>query len=284
MPLPPQPPAGPPARPDRPATVEALRRRLAAASGTLPRRLQQCADHLAAHPDSIAVSTVAELAHRAGVPASAMMRLCQTLGFAGYSDMQRLFRAALAQGLPDYATRLANLRSGPAGTPAALLADFVEAGRLSLESLARDLDETLVDQAVAVLAQAGVLHLVGFGRAFPIAGYLAYVFDRLAVPTVLHAGAGGLGQHSALQPGAAVLAVTFAPYSTETLAVMAAARGRGLPVVVLTDPPTAALRGKADILLGVGEVDFGAFRSLSATIALALALAVATAARRETGR
>jgi DNA-binding MurR/RpiR family transcriptional regulator len=37
----------------------------------------------------------------------------------------------------------------------------------------------------------------------------------------------------------------------------------------------------ADTLLAVTEVDFGAFRSLSATIALALALAVAVASRRE---
>jgi DNA-binding MurR/RpiR family transcriptional regulator len=53
-------------------------------------------------------------------------------------------------------------------------------------------------------------------------------------------------------------------------------------VVVLTDPPASQLAGVADTILTVAEIDFGAFRSLSAVIALALSLAVAVAARRET--
>ncbi|MCX7286480.1 MAG: MurR/RpiR family transcriptional regulator [Rhodobacterales bacterium] len=268
-------------RPKPPLSLADLRDRIADLSGKLPRVLQQCADHLVADHDSIAVSTVAELSARAGVPPSAMMRFCHLLGFSGYSELQRLYRTAVARGLPDYATRLANLKSGPAGHPAALVAEFVEAGRLSLEGLARDLDETTLDQAVKALSQAAVIHLVGYRRALPVAVYLSYVFEKLGIATFLHDGLGGLDHRSALRPGDAVLAITFAPYSAETLALVDRARAIALPVVLLTDPPATALRGRADLVLTVGEVDFGAFRSLSATIALALALAVAVAARRE---
>ncbi|OZA12301.1 MAG: hypothetical protein B7Y02_07535, partial [Rhodobacterales bacterium 17-64-5] len=192
---------------------------------------------------------------------------------------QRLFRAALPAALPDYATRLADLKTGPADHPAALVAEFVEAGRQSLAQLAQDLDEAALEQAVAILSRASRLHLVGYRRALPVAAYLDYVFAQLGVPTVLQ-------KHGALAPakGAAVLATTFAPYAEETLALMADARRQGLPVVVLTDPPGTALMHSADVILTVAEVDFGKFRSLSATIALALALALAIAARRaETG-
>jgi DNA-binding MurR/RpiR family transcriptional regulator len=99
---------------------------------------------------------------------------------------------------------------------------------------------------------------------------------------VLHDGVAGLGQRSTLQPGDALLAITFAPYSEETLAIAAQAREKGLAVVALTDPPATSLSGVAQTILTVTEIDFGAFRSLSAAIALALALAVAVAARRET--
>lgn len=263
-----------------PATIAALLDRLAQISGTLPRRLQQCADHIAAQPDSIALSTVAQVAEAAGVPPSAMMRFCQLLGFSGYAEMQRLFRSALTSPPPDYATRLARLKSGGADHPAALLAEFVEAGRQSLEHLARDLDETKLDQSVTILSQASTIHLVGFRRSFPVAAYLAYVFDKLGVPAILHDGVAGLGQRSALRPGDALLAITFAPYSDETLALARDARALGLPVVILTDPPATRLAPLADAVLTVTEVDFGAFRSLSAAIALALALALAVAARR----
>lgn len=264
-----------------PQTVEEFRTRLAELSGHLPRRLQQCADHLAAHQDGVAVSTVAEVAARAEVPPSAMMRFCQILGFSGYSEMQRLFRNAMSLGLPDYATRLANLKSGPADRPAALLAEFVEAGRLSLERLTRDLDESILNQAVEVLSSAAVIHLAGYRRALPAAAYLAYVFEKLAIPAMLHDGVGGLDQCNAMRAGDALLAVTFAPYSSETLSLAAEARARNLPVVILTDPPANPLLSQADLVLTVAEADFGAFRSLSATTAMALSLAVAIAARRK---
>ena len=264
-----------------PATIAYFRQRLAETDGHLPRRLQQCADHLASRQDLIAVSTVAQLAAGAGVPASAMMRFCQTLGFSGYSDLQRMFRAALTEDLPDYATRLANLTSGPVNQPAALVAEFVEAGRRSLGLLAQDLDPAALERAVATLSQARLLHLVGYRRALPVAAYLAYVFQQLDIPVRLQDGIAPAGP---LNPDEGVLAVTFAPYAAETLAFIAAARDHHLPVVVLTDPPAGALASLADVILPVAELDFGKFRSLSATIALALALALAIASRRkETG-
>ena len=267
--------------PTPPASLSELQDRLTHLGPGLPRRLQQCADHIAAHPDSIALSTVAEVAQAAGVAPSALMRFCQSLGFSGYAEMQRLYRDALSQRTPDYATRLAKLRSGGSDRPSTLVAEFVEAGRQSLESLARDLDETLLDQAVVRLAAARTIHLAGFRRSFPVAAYLAYVFDKLGVPVVLHDGIAGLSAASALRPGDALLAITFAPYSDETLTMAQAARGAGVPVVLLTDPPAAKLAPLADLVLTVREVDFGAFRSLSAAIALSLALAVAVAARRD---
>lgn len=263
-----------------PKSVDEFRARLTALGDGLPKRLQQCADHVAANLDRIAVSTVAEMAAGADVPPSAFMRFCQIMGFAGYSDLQRLFREAYAPGFPDYATRLANLKSG-AGGAGRLLAEFVEAGRMSLEGLAKSVDEAALAQAVEVLSQAGVIHVVGMRRAFPVASYLAYVFEKMSVPAMLHEGAGKLDQRHALRVGDAILAISFAPYSEETLSLAGDARARGLAVVALTDTLSSPLARVADAVLTVQEVDFGAFRSLSATIVMAITLAVAVGTARE---
>ena len=263
-----------------PATIEEFRERLAAISEGLPRRLRQCADHIAANIDRIAVSTVAELAAGADVPPSALMRFCQILGYSGFSEMQKLFRDAYSPGFPDYSTRLQNLKQGGAGTPSALLGEFIEAGRLSLEALAKSADEAALAQAVALLSAADTIHIIGLRRAFPVASYLAYVFDKMAVPAMLHEGTGKLDHRHALRPGDAVLAITFAPYSEETIALAQDARARGLAVVALTDRITSPLARVGDAILTVPEVDFGAFRSLSATLALAIALAVAVGSAR----
>lgn len=263
-----------------PKSVEEFRARLADLGQGLPKRLAQCADYVAGNLDRIAVSTVAEIAAGADVPPSAVMRFCQILGFSGYSGMQRLMREAYAPGLPDYATRLANLKTG-AGGAGRLLAEFVEAGRMSLEGLTKSVDETALEAAVHTLARAEMIHIIGLRRAYPVASYLAYVLEKLSVPAMLHEGAGKLDHRHALRPKDAVLAISFAPYSEETLSFARDARDRGLAVVALTDQTTSPLARSASTALAVQEVDFGAFRALSATIALAITLAVAVGSARE---
>jgi DNA-binding MurR/RpiR family transcriptional regulator len=263
-----------------PTTVDAFRARLAATIDEMPKRLRQCADYISANTDRIAVSTVADLALGADVPPSAVMRFCQIMGFSGFSEMQRLFRDAYVLGWPDYATRLKNLKEGADGSPTALLAEFIDAGRLSLESLAKSVDEAALLRAVDLLAGAETLHIVGLRRAFPVATYLAYVFEKMNVPAMLHDGVGKLDHRHALRAGDALIAITFAPYSDETLSLAQDAKLRGLPVVALTDHLGSPLVRSADAILTVPEVDFGAFRSLSATIALAISLAVAVGTAR----
>ena len=263
-----------------PTSVDEFRVKLSDVSAALPRRLRQCADYIAANTDRIAVSTVAELAAGADVPPSAVMRFCQILGFSGFSEMQRMFREAYNPGWPDYSTRLKNLKNQGTGSPSALLAEFIEAGRLSLEALAKTADEAALAQSVGLLAAADTVHVVGLRRAFPVATYLAYVFEKMSVPAMLHDGVGKLDHRFALRPGDALLAITFAPYSEETLALAQDAQSRGLPVVALTDRMTSPLVRLSSAVITVPEVDFGAFRSLSATIAMAISLAVAVGSAR----
>ncbi|MEX0365551.1 MAG: MurR/RpiR family transcriptional regulator [Ruegeria sp.] len=270
---------------DRPApqSIEGFHQRLRELSDGLPKRLKQCAEYLAANSDRIALSTVAELAAGAEVQPSAMMRFCQIMGFSGFSEMQKLFRESVAQGFPDYASRLANLRERGAGSPSALLAEFVDAGRMSLENLANTVDSRVLDEAVARLAQAQTLHVIGLRRAFPVASYLTYAFEKMEIPAMLHDGVGKLNQAHAVRPGDALIAITFAPYTEDTVALARNCTTRGIPVVAITDTVISPVQIEGVLPLSVSEVDFGAFRALSATLSLAITLAVAVGAQRKPG-
>ena len=106
----------------------------------------------------------------------------------------------------------------------------------------------------------------------------------MAIPCVLHSGVGQLATAPRAAPAATrVLAITFAPYSPETVAFAEAARADGHPVVAITDSLSSPLQRLDVMPLLVSEVDVGAFRALSATFALAIALAVAVGARRDGG-
>lgn len=266
---------------DAPTTLEAFFRLLAERADAMPKRLRQCADFISQYPDRVAVSTVAELAAAAEVQPSAMMRFCQELGFTGFSQLQRLFREEYARNWPDYATRLSNLRGLGAHSPGAMLAEFVEAGRASIEKLMTTVAPEMLESAVEALSRAPMIHIVGYRRAFPVAAYLDYAFEKMEIPSFLHTGVGKLNTGHALRPGEAMLAITFAPYSVETVAMAESAGRRGLDVIAITDSLSSPLQRLDAIPLLVSEIDVGAFRALSATFALALALAVAVGARRE---
>ena len=263
-----------------PVTVEDFEARLVEVADGLPKRLRQCAEFVSENPERIAVSTVAELAAAAGVQPSAFVRFCQILGFSGFSEMQRLFRDAYAPRWPDYRTRIDSLRSSGQDRPAALLAEFVEAGRHSLESLAKSVDYAALDAAVDILAAARVVHVAGFRRSFPAASYMAYAFEKMAIPAMLHGAVGHVDARHAILPGDALAAITFAPYTGATLDLAAHARHAGVPVVAVTDGLKSPLRRLDVTALTVTEIDVGSFRALSATLSLALTLVVATGARR----
>jgi DNA-binding MurR/RpiR family transcriptional regulator len=264
-----------------PQTIKDFEDRLLEVSSGLPKRLKQCADYVAANKDRIAVSTVAEMAEGAGVQPSAFMRFCQIMGFSGFSEMQKLFRESFVGGWPDYSTRLQHLREKAEGSPSALLAEFVEAGRLSLENLVKTVDPQAMEVAVKQLSEARMIHIIGLRRSFPVASYMAYAFEKMGVPAMLHSVVGRLDNHHAIQAGDALLAVTFSPYSAETLDLVEQVRARGVPVVAVTDTVVSPLRRMGATLLAVSEVDFGAFRSLSATLCLAITLSVAVGTARQ---
>ena len=194
--------------------------------------------------------------------------------------MQKLFRAAYAPGLPDYATRLGNLRERGADSPSALLAEFVEAGRMSLESLASTVDARILDEAVTTLTRAEMIHIVGLRRAYPVASYLSYAFEKMQISSMIHDWTGKLDHRQSIRPKDALIAISFTPYSEETVELARYCQARGRPVVAITDTAVSPLQLPGVLPLSVSEVDFGAFRALSATISLAITLAVAVGTRR----
>lgn len=267
-----------------PETIDALFAWLHEASPTLPKRLRQCAAFVLLNPDRIAVSTVSELAKSANVQPSAFVRFCQVLGFTGFSQLQRLFREAYTQRQwPDYTTRIEMLHAESDDSPAALLGEFVSAGRSSLDNLLASIDVRDLEASVDLIAEAEIIHVAGFRRSMPISTYLAYAFDKLGAASVHHANIGRISNHQSVRRNDVLVAISFAPYTVETIDLAAHARTIGAPVVAITDAGLSPLRRLGTVALTVSEIDVGAFRPLAATLALAMTLAVSVGARRQAG-
>ncbi len=263
-----------------PASVAELLERLDADTERFPKRLRQCASFTRRHLHLVAVSTVAEMAEASGVAASAYMRFCQALGFRGYSEMQALFRTQFTDFRPGYEARLAAVDAGSDGI-GRLLADFAESGHKSLISLANTVTSGTLEATAQGLSRARIIHIVGLRRAFAVASSMSYLFGKMGVASVLHGGSGLLDGSAVIQPGDAVFAITYAPFSAETLAIASEVADRGVPVFGLTDTLECPLVSVAEQLLVAREDEVGALRALNASITLVTTLAVAVGALRE---
>jgi DNA-binding MurR/RpiR family transcriptional regulator len=268
-----------------PESFEDFQRRLIEIEPHLPKRLRQAAAYALEHPDEFALGTASALARNAEVQASTLVRFAQTLGFAGFSELQDVFRARLRNRWPDYSERLRALQQNArdSGDPTNLLFGFADSAAASIARLRDNVQRRELERASILLARARTIHCLGQRRSFCVAHYLTYALSQLRVPASLVDNVGGLGPEQLAQAGVddALIAISFSPYAPFTVDLVNRARRAGVPIVVITDSALSPLAGLADVRFEIVESDFGSFRSLSATFCLAMTLAVAVGEKRE---
>jgi DNA-binding MurR/RpiR family transcriptional regulator len=249
-------------------------------------RLQRIARHILDEPNDIAFETLAVIAERSNVQPSAIVRFAQAFGFSGASPMQRLIREGLLREDRSlgYAERIRQHRYAVAGDvegPRHLLSEFVQGNILALENLNHAIGQRELSEAIDLLERAGTVFIVGFRRSFPVASYLAYLLAQTDKRTVLVDGLAGLQlqQIRGLQAGDVIVAISFAPYSPETVSLVEAAKER-CAVISITDSVIGPIAKDASLVLQVRESEVRGFRSLAASMCLAQSLAIGLAASK----
>ncbi len=267
-----------------PRDFEGLKELLIARRGDLPKRLVQVAAFALENPNEIAFGTVASVAAQARVQPSTLIRFAQTIGYAGFTDLQEVFRAQLKSRWPDYRERLAAIPSSEDRYNAAgdLIEGFAASALASIERLRSSVVAADVERAAALLAGADILYLLGLRRAFPVTAYLAYALGKLGFRAVLVDQVAALGpeQLAGASRRDALIAVSFAPYTPATVELAAAAAGRKVPVITITDSALSPLSPSATIQFEVVEADYAGFRSMAASMSRAMALCGAAGALR----
>lgn len=272
--------------PSLPRDFDALRALILGRRETLPKRIAQVAAYALDNPDEIAFGTAASIAVAASVQPSTLVRFAQQLGFDGFTSLQAVFRERLRERNSSYEERLNALRADVGGNGAnhRILEGFLSASGTSLDQMARSLDDGTLDRAIAALAGAETIYILARRRSYPVASYMAYALGKLGVRYQMVESAAGLSPEilSFATGRDVALAISFSPYTAETVDEARLLAERGVPVIAITDSAFSPLVQLATIWFEVAEADFGGFRTLSATMALSMALAVGVGdARRD---
>ncbi len=246
----------------------------------LSKRLQQVAKYILDSPNEIAFGTVAVIAKDASVHPSTLIRFSHAFGFTGFSDMQKIFQKNLLQESPNYEERIKLIKDDSSldGEDAGirLLEQFSQANSLALNNLIKNISQQDLERAREILSQADSIHVKAVRRSFPIASYLAYLFNHINLRCFLLDGVGGMHkeQDHLIRGNDAVIVISFYPYADETQQTIDNAVARGNPVIVFTDSPLSPLAKQASVCFVVKEAEVHSFRSLTSTMCLVQSLAI----------
>lgn len=280
-----------PARPvtGKPASLNQLRELVSRESQRLTPRMRDAARYAFDHPNDVALSPVATLAAASKIAPAAFIRLAQALGFDGYSDLQRLFREPLQLAAkPTFRERIRHFGGDQPledpNDPVAVLQAFSQANMVSLEHLRDDAASLPLRQAISLIQNAPMVHVMGLRRSYAVAAYLAYALNRVGRPAMQITGLGGAihEQASVARPGDLLIAISFPPYAPDTLDVCEQLKARGVQRLAITDTMFSPAAKGADLALEVNDAELLGFRSLVAAMSLAQTLAMGLAFGHQT--
>jgi DNA-binding MurR/RpiR family transcriptional regulator len=276
------------ASPPPPATVDGLLKRASSEYAVLSRQLKTIARYVERHRDHLGLDRIQDVATRCEVQPSAVVRFAKHFGYAGWSDLQRIFRDGMTQRIAPSRNYQARIRQVVDSAPGALTSahiahEFIGGTIAGLQELQRGLHAASVTKAVELLAAAPALWIVGSRRAFPVAAYLAYALQHTDKPVQLVSFVGAMhqGQLRGVREREVMIAVSFAPYASETVAAVEAAREQGARIIAITDSRMSPLAVHATHSFIVHESSTFGFRALTNAMALAQGLFIALAYRLE---
>ncbi|MEO8124645.1 MAG: MurR/RpiR family transcriptional regulator [Burkholderiales bacterium] len=236
---------------------------------SLSPRLQQAARFVVDHPNEVVITSMRQIAERAGAQPATLVRLAQQLGYAGWPELKAAFAKDLGLSADDYTPRPERAADARRTKGGDRLAALFSAQRRNLELTEAQCARSL-REAVEVLQRAKAVHVAGFRVSFPAAYALFYGYRMFRNSVHLIDGqSGGLGmQLRAIERDDAVVSITIAPYSREALTVVEAAKEVGAHIIAVSDSITSPLALMADVPVQFLTRGPGTFSSATPALAL----------------
>jgi DNA-binding MurR/RpiR family transcriptional regulator len=246
------------------------------------RSQKDVARYIVDHLDEAAFLTAEELARRASTSSSTVVRFSQALGFEGYPELQQA-------AIEEYRNTIATAGSAAAGNGALFSFDHSElegslgADHANLEETARNLTREQVDGAVAALAEAQRIVIVGVDQMAFFASYLRHTLSLLDIRSEIVASTGGesLQRLGRIDDETLVIVLSSGRAHPLLLRAMKLALHRSANTLAISDASMSEVGENAERTLYFSSNSPSFARSNTALMALVQALAYGLYARDE---
>lgn len=214
---------------------------------------QKVAQYLIEQPQAFAMKSAAEIGKEIGVSETTVIRLCYSLKFSGFSEVQRITRESLLlpkSSLEEYHTTKLQLAEDPH-----FFAKVMEQDRMNIQETINSIDEIAFQQTVDQLYQAEKVYIFGMRSSFAPAQWFAFTlglirdqvsFFRPDTDDILNFA-------NQLNERTAFVAISFHRYIKETVAMAELARRKHAFVCGITDSKLAPISAHVNTLLTISQ-------------------------------
>jgi DNA-binding MurR/RpiR family transcriptional regulator len=225
------------------------------------------------HLEEVGYLSAEELGQKGNTSSSTVVRFAQSLGFAGYPELQKAARDEYRLG----ATSRSLVSDDQMGfvIEEDILTRSLKTDVLSLEETISKNSLERYNKGVAALEKAGQVLAVGLHEAAVVAEYASYCFELLGIPCVAITGGveSNIARVARLGEGDVLLAIGFRRAHSVTVSLAEKARSQGATVIIITDNSLSELADKGQIPL-YADIDSTFFaHSLVGPVAIVGALA-----------
>ncbi len=214
-------------------TYGSLRERLLTHIPSLSRQQKLIAEYLLDNLQEVPLLSVPQLAERAGASEATVVRLCQSIGFSGFSDMKMEVVEILREEMHSQASP----RESTRGETTDVLEAVAELERHNIATTLGSIDRRAFRDVAATLFQADHIFTFGLGISAHLAELAAYLFTEhgLRANRISTQFTSPREQLVTMREGDVLVAFSFPPYSRQTLEVIGEARDRGMKTIAITD-------------------------------------------------
>lgn len=197
---------------------------------------KRLAEYIVGNYDTAAYLTASKLGKEAGVSESTVVRFAYQLDYDGYPELQKAIQVIVKTNSNSIQRMsLSSKRYQENGILKNILS--TDCGRLK-DTIMNGIDEEEFDRAVKMINESRRVYILGARSAAYLAGLLGYylkmLFDNVIIVDA-NSTSETLEQMYNIQPGDAMIGVTFPRYSKRTVYALRFAKAHGAATIALTD-------------------------------------------------
>lgn len=230
-------------------------RQLIAEIDNLPPRLRLVAKYIVDNENEFGMDSIRASSEKIGVSANSLVRLANHLGFDSFDELRKPFRAAL---LERYDAATGDSWIDRMSEADDFCRDHARAERNEIDLVMRSLRLLTPDKAEAaasMLMEAKNAYVTATRASYALAYYFHYV-GRMALPNLhlipRHMGS-PVDEMISVGSKDVLLAITFPPYSADTIDALRLAKRNGTKVILVSDSGLIAPAIEVDLFLRVSS-------------------------------